>query len=210
MSAWYRVHVFTDNVWISLLGICGGALQLCLQVGACIIIASEFAARILPAHTARILAPIRGSGMSGGGGDAATGGGGAPAAPSPKSSAWSVSRLVTPRGDHPKPEAPWGSQALPSPLRPKVTKAMLDRLVVESISGSGQAPSPKKPGAAQAASLAGAEGGWGMQQDKGPLRPGELLSLSGKTSSSADSEAPLLVAKVAPAGPARASTPKGT
>ncbi|GBF98703.1 hypothetical protein Rsub_11417 [Raphidocelis subcapitata] len=69
MSAWYRVRIYREHLTIlSLPGICGGALELCLQVGAAAVIALELAKCLVPRHDARGRDFLGASGGEGGAG----------------------------------------------------------------------------------------------------------------------------------------------
>ncbi|KAI8475805.1 MAG: hypothetical protein J3K34DRAFT_456007 [Monoraphidium minutum] len=125
MSAWYRVRVSRDNVWLSVWGVCGGAMQLFLQIGACTLVALELARLLVPLYARRAAALLSGAGRGPSGpgrrGAAVAPEAGAP--PPPAATATAAAKR--------KPAAGGGWQA------PAVTKHMLDILVLTSLSGSG-------------------------------------------------------------------------
>ncbi len=180
MSAWYSVSVTREDIWLSLWGECGGALQLCLQVGAVILIGLDLAARVLPDYKNRIVRFVSGSGSGGGSGEEAP--------------ATAVASFTA------SPASPRKHGAAAG--RPANMRGAIDRLVLSSLSGSGagggdaqipgHAGTPTASGyskqaaaqraSKQAATLWRRTSSGGAGEGRSGEAPAELLSLSGSGS----------------------------
>ncbi|KIY94747.1 hypothetical protein MNEG_13214, partial [Monoraphidium neglectum] len=152
------------------------ALTLFLQIGACLLIAMEVAKSIVPIYIRRAADRLSG----GGGADAAAGGGDLAgdrtAAAEP---AQGRARSGCPRSSRPAPSTPGQTRSAAGHRVPEITRDLVERLVMHSVSGSGVPGGPNaNSGAAAAAAAAKQEtslpGAWTSSGGGS-----ELLSLSG-------------------------------